>query len=137
MDAILQLFITWQFLFFGLAVATIMYVIRIILEFAFPIFIKSIVWTNLILPLLPVFLGLFGSLLLTSFPYPDGLVSTENRGIFGLVAGLLSTLLYRVVKSLLIQKIQIVIPTENPEAPVNPPADIKTVETQITQGLNK
>ena len=54
-------------------------------------------------------LGPFSAIFITAFPYPDGLTTKTSRFIFGLVAGLLSGFIYRVFKSLLIQKTKSVI----------------------------
>jgi len=62
------------------------------------------------------------------FPYPNGLTGGENRGIFGLVAGLLSTLLYRVVNALLAQKVDAVLP------PPAAPADSTKPPTSMGNG---
>lgn len=109
MDPILQVLLSWQFILFGLAVAAIMYVIRTIVDYFIglktnPKEIK--LWNELFLPILPVLLGAFGADFFSAFPYPDGLTTKGDRIIFGLVAGLFSTLMYRVIKALLFQKIQ-------------------------------
>lgn len=110
MDPILQVLLSWQFVLFSLAVAAVMYVIRIVVEF---ILVEIKIdpkkpqwWNDLVMPILPVIIGCFAAVNFTSFPYPDGLTTKGDRIVFGLVAGLLSTLLYRVFKALLYQKIQ-------------------------------
>lgn len=109
MDGILQLLFSWQFIFFALAVAAVMYVIRLFVEYFLNLskvdIKKSKLWNDLIMPILPVLIGAFGSVFLKAFPYPDGLTTKGDRIVFGLVAGLLSTVIYRVVKALLYQKI--------------------------------
>lgn len=109
MDPILSVLLSWQFILFGLAIAAIMYVVRIVVEY----FIQlakgdpktSKLWNNLFLPILPVVIGSVFALKIKTFPYPEGLVTAGDRFIFGLVAGLLSTLLYRVVKSMISKKL--------------------------------
>jgi phosphoglycerol transferase MdoB-like AlkP superfamily enzyme len=105
MDPILTILLSWQFILFGLAVAGIVYVVRILVEYFIQLAKKdpktSKFWSELVLPILPVVLGAVAAVKFKSFPYPDGLVTRGDRIIFGLVAGLLSTLLYRVVKGLL------------------------------------
>jgi len=154
MDPILQVLLSWQFVLFSLAVAAVMYVFRIIGEYILSLFKvdpkKPTWWNDLILPILPVFIGAFGALHIKTFPYPDGLTSHGDRLIFGLVAGLLSTLLYRVFKALLYQKIQgfvqalpgavpvattpaVVDPTVGPTIPVPTPA--ATTNTVVTANL--
>lgn len=114
MDPILQVLLSWQFVLFGLAIATVVYVFRTIVEY-FASLCKanlsaSQLWNNLILPLFPIAIGILAALVLKKFPYPGfvpnaaGVIVRGDRIIFGLVTGLLSTLMYRVVKSLLYQK---------------------------------
>lgn len=118
MDAILQTFINWQFFMFGLAVAAVVYVFRKIIEFIISSMVPSSkvswswkLWTDLLLPIAPVIFGVLGALVFKTYPYPNGLTTEGDRIIFGLVAGLLSTLFYRVVKALLVQKIQSILPS--------------------------
>jgi hypothetical protein len=115
MDPILQVLLSWQFVLFGLAVAMVMYVFRLIVEYiagaAKADLTKSKLWNELVLPILPIALGLVGSWVLTTFPYPGftpnaaGVVARGDRLIFGLVSGGFSTVMYRVIKALLYQKL--------------------------------
>lgn len=115
MDPILAVLLSWQFVLFGLAIATVMYVLRIVVEYGATLVKKSLansqLWNDLLLPILPVIIGALASYVLKVFPYPGfpagpgGVIPTGDRLIFGLVAGLLSGLMYRVIKSLLYQKI--------------------------------
>lgn len=109
MDPILQTLLSWQFIIFGMAVAAIVFVIRKVVEYFLPSKDTKL-WNDLLLPIIPVFLGVVLGWVFKTFPYPDGLTTTGDRIVFGLVAGLLSTLMYRVMRSLLIQKIQAVDP---------------------------
>lgn len=115
MDPILAVLLSWQFVLFGLAIATVMYVLRIVVEYVATLVKKSLansqLWNDLLLPILPVIIGALSSYFFKVFPYPGfppgpgGVIPTGDRIIFGLVAGLLSGLMYRVIKSLLYQKI--------------------------------
>jgi hypothetical protein len=109
MDTILQTLLSWQFVFFSLGVAACVFVVRKIVEYLMANWAaaakESKLWTELLLPILPVIMGAGGAVLLKMFPYPAGLTAASGRFVFGLVAGLLSTLLYRVINSLLGQKI--------------------------------
>ncbi len=67
---------------------------------------NSKLWKELILPVLPVLLGPTAAYLAKTYPYPGGLTSGSARVAFGLVAGLLSGLVYRVLKSALGYKIK-------------------------------
>src|SRR5574337_363255 len=98
MDPILQTFINWQFLIFGIAVVAVVFVIRKVAEYLLanwkPAAKESKLWNDLVLPILPIAVGSIGALIFKHYPYPDGLTSGGSRFIFGLVAGLLSTVLY-------------------------------------------
>ncbi len=114
MDPILQVLLSWQFVLYGLAVSAVMYVIRQIAEYLAEVMNRSLesskFWNDLVLPLAPIVLGVIGGLLLKNFPYPGftpdahGVFARGDRIIFGLVSGSLSTLMYRVIKALLYQK---------------------------------
>lgn len=110
MDAILQTLLSWQFVLFSLAVTALIYFVRTTAEYVVanwkPAAKQSKLWTDLLLPLLPVIVGPLTAVLVKTFPYPSGLTTTGSRFLFGLVAGLISGLLYRVVKSLLFSKLQ-------------------------------
>ena len=114
MDPILTMLITWQFVVFGLAIAALIFVIRKLAEFLlldwFKVSQKSKIlklWNDLMLPILPVLVGGLCGFLFKTYPYPNQLSSNGGRIIFVLVAGLMSGLLYRVIKSLLFSKITI------------------------------
>lgn len=114
MDALLAVFISWQFLFFCLGIAALTFVFRKLLEFAvldnpsLPGNRSSRIWRELILPITPVVFGGIAAYLAKQYPYPEGLTnSSYGRISFGLVSGLLSGLVYRVVIALLKAKITI------------------------------
>lgn len=125
MDPILQTLLSWQFVIFSMAIASIIFVIRKVAEYLMDNYAsaakESKLWNELILPILPVFLGSFGAYFFKSYPYPNGLTSSGSRIVFGLVAGLLSTLLYRVIKALLGQKMTAMVQTwtGNPNVNIN------------------
>jgi len=109
MDPILQTLLGWQFITFGLGISAIVFVIRKLVEYLMETYTnlskEAKLWNDFILPVLPIALGGFLGWLIKTFPYPDGLSTNGSRIIWALGAGLLSGLLYRVVKSVLIQKI--------------------------------
>lgn len=107
MDPILEMFFSWQFIVFSLAVAAVIFVIRTVVEYFVQKSKPAVkkLWHDLFLPILPVFVGGFIGHFFKSYPYPNDLTSDGNRIVFGVVAGLLSGLLYRVIKSLIMQKI--------------------------------
>jgi len=110
MDTVLQALFSWQFVLFCLAVAAVTFIARKIIEFvldhpSIPASKSSKFWTDLFLPIFPVVGGPLGAWLAPGYPYPDGLSTSSGRIIFGLVAGLLSGLVYRIAKSFLVSKI--------------------------------
>jgi hypothetical protein len=112
MDSILQMLLSWQFIVFGLTIAAIIFVLRQSVEYIILKLLKLKhtskaykIWSELLLPILPVLIGGLYAFLFKTYPYPNGLVSATGRVSFGLVAGLMSGLLYRVIKSLLFSKI--------------------------------
>jgi hypothetical protein len=115
MDPILQVLLSWQFVFFGLAVATVMYVFRLVVEYLASVAKKDLttsnLWNHLVLPIAPIALGVLAAIYLKSFPYPGfmpdahGVVMRGDRIIFGLVGGTFSTIMYRTIKALFYQKI--------------------------------
>ncbi len=109
MDPILQTLLSWQFILFGLAISAVMFVIKTAVEYAMANWTaaakESKLWNNLIQPILPILLGGAVGAVFRKFPYPDGLTLRWDRIMFGVVAGLLSTFMYRVIKGLLAQKI--------------------------------
>ena len=114
MDPILQVLLSWQFVLYGLAVSTVLYILRQSVEYLAEVakwnLDSSKFWNDFFLPLAPIAIGVVGALLLKSFPYPGftpdvhGVFARGDRIIFGLVTGSLSTLMYRVIKALLYQK---------------------------------
>jgi hypothetical protein len=113
---------SWQFVLFGLAIASVMYVLRIVVEYFMELGHidpdKNKLWNKVMLPILPVIIGAIWATHLRAFPYPDNMVSRPDRLIFGLVAGLLSGLIYRVVKAVLYQKVIDVVQHIN-KPPIN------------------
>lgn len=105
MDQMLSTLFSLQFLLFCLGLAAVIFVVRRFVEY----FVKTKsflkLWHELILPVFPVMLGGLTGLLAKMYPYPEGIESASGRVLFGLVAGLLSGLVYRVIKSLLKAKI--------------------------------
>jgi len=113
MDAGLEALLSWQFLLFCLGIAAITFVIRKIVEFAIldnpkmPGNRFSKVWRELLLPIGPVFTGAIVAVLASKYPYPSEITSISGRFLFGLVAGFLSGLVYRIISGMLKNKIQI------------------------------
>jgi hypothetical protein len=121
MDNVLQALLSWQFIFFALAIAAMTFVLRKVVEFAIDsphiptgtMTKENRFWTELILPISPVLMGAAIGFFATMYPFPDGIASASARIAFGMVAGLLSGLLYRVIKGVLVSKLS--------NSGVNPP----------------
>lgn len=115
MDPILQVLLSWQFVLFGLAIAAIIYVFRLLVQYFASLAKKDLttsnLWNNLVLPIAPILIGVTAALLFKKFPYPGfvadatGAFARGDRIIFGLVTGLFSTVMYRIIKSMLYQKL--------------------------------
>lgn len=135
MDTILQALLSWQFVLFCLAVSAIVFVVRKVAEYAMANISwaakESKLWTDLILPILPIVVGLAYAFLAKKYPYPDGISAESARITFGLVAGSLASLVYRAVKSVIVSKLNGVInsnsspSTGTPDAPVDPGASVR------------
>lgn len=149
MDTIFQALFSWQFLLFCLAIAAVLFIIRRVFEYVMETrhvgASESKLWKELILPILPVVLGPTAAYFAQQYPYPAGLNSGSARVAFGLVAGLLSGLVYRVLKSALGYKIK------NPGGPDysnyynqypnsaigTPDAPLGELEQKVRESINK
>lgn len=109
MDTVIEAFLSWQFLFFCLAIGAVVFVIRQIAEYWMKNWWplkqwkaankQAKLWRDLILPILPILLGQAAALLATGYPYPEGFSTLSGRIAFGLVAGFTSGLVVRLFKS--------------------------------------
>jgi len=107
----IQALLSWQFILFSLCVFSVVFILRIIVEYFLRNFKivskKSRLWNELILPIAPPIIGILMSIFGTNLPYPENLTTLDGKIEFGLVAGLFSGLVYRVVKSFVASKIVI------------------------------
>lgn len=108
MDTIFQTLLSWQFLMFCLGIAGLVFVIRRAVEYFLKV--KNItkynyLWETLILPIMPLGLGSLLGWVAKAYPYPGAITSASGRVFFGLVAGMLSGLVYRVLKGLLVKQL--------------------------------
>ena len=111
MDTLLHALLSWQFLFFSLAIGIVIFVIRQLVEYGMDNWwpLKqwkaankdAKLWRGLILPILPIVLGLTAALFAKAYPFPEGFSSTSGRVVFGLVSGFTSGLAVRIYKSFL------------------------------------
>jgi len=113
----MDFFVSWQFIIFCLGISGIIYVIRTNVEYLLRnnrrFSKKSKIWRDLILPVLPVFVGICFAFLFKSYPYPKELSFEGGKIIFGIVSGLLSGLVYRVFKGVLYNKYNSVLLDES------------------------
>jgi len=123
MDTALQALLSYQFILLCLSIAAITYVFKLTTQFFIldrpnmPGSRTSAFWTEVLLPIFPLFIGtIIGWLIKTSL-YPEMVTGTAGRIFFGLVAGLLSGLVYRVVWGMIKSKIPAASITQN--IPVN------------------
>lgn len=138
MDPFLQ-FLTWQFVLFCMFVVAITQVIRNVVEFSFKDSKTTNVWTKLILPTTPILIGAILGFFLKG-PYPDGISVRDSQIVFGTVAGMFSTILYRVLKNML--KARLSDPEEAEEdlltsvrGSINPAPDTTTITTTTTTSV--
>jgi hypothetical protein len=113
----LEVFFGWQTVLFGLGVYTFSVTLRKLLEGLFNKFdlAHNYYWRSVLLPVLPPLIGVVWGALPTKYPYPEVLSGRMGHAVFGLVCGFFSSLIYRVVKSLMVKKWGIQIE----EAPVS------------------
>lgn len=95
---------------FCLAIFAIIHVLRIVLEYFIPKLLDEEtklggLYKKVLLPVVPVIFGGVAGGLISSYPYPEMFTSTISHIFFGLFCGLLSGLVYRVVKASLLKKI--------------------------------
>jgi hypothetical protein len=104
---LLSLVFSWQFLFMSLAVAALIYAIRLLVENIWKTISENKIWRDAILPIMPIVLGGFIGLMAKQFPFPfpEGLTSASARIIFGIVAGLLSAQVYKIIKAMIDKKV--------------------------------
>jgi hypothetical protein len=95
---LLNILVNFQFVILSLGLSAIVFVFRTALENALPRLLACKLWTDLLLPIVPI---LFGAGLGMFASVPELIKTNCDRLLFGAIAGLLSGLLYRVVKKLL------------------------------------
>ena len=118
MDTVFQALLSWQLLMACLAIASVTFVVRKVAEYCMETYLsfkkESRLWTDLILPIFPVVFGSLVALFAKGLPFPDGITTGSARFACGLVAGLLSGLVYRVIKSFLAAKVN--LPADNSDS---------------------
>jgi hypothetical protein len=141
MDTILQAILSWQFLFFCIAIGAVVFVIRLLVEYGMENWwpLKqwaaankdAKLWRGLILPILPILLGQAAALLISQYPYPVGFSSKGGRLVFGLVAGFSSGIVVRIYRTFLSSKL-----SELTEKVSSNKVD-KNLESSVRDSINK
>lgn len=109
MELSISIFLGWQFVLFCLGIATLTFIVRKIVEYfldkpSVPMEKGSKLWTELLLPVGPVITGAILGYLFKGYPFPEGISSDSARMFFGLVAGMFSGLVYRIINGMLKNK---------------------------------
>ena len=103
----LSFIVNLNFLFLCLGISAIVFVFKTIIEFIFKFYSRNKfvykLWKNLLLPLMPVLIGVL-VLFDKTYPFPENFNGIISRSMFGLTAGLFSGLVYRLIKELIIKK---------------------------------
>ena len=77
------------------AVSAFTYVVTIVVDYGFSVkgYVskESHIWTNLILPILPVILGSVGALIAKQYPFPAGITSGSGSGATTNLSGIVTT----------------------------------------------
>ena len=100
-QAVSQL-ITVENILFCLAIYALVFIHKKVMETVgnkfFPKFISSNIWKEILVPMGPLGTGVILSLIIPSYPFPQLFSSTGAHIIYGLGCGLISGLVYRLVK---------------------------------------
>lgn len=109
MDLSISILTGWQFVLFCLGIMAITWVIRKVVEYflekpSVPMEKTSKLWTELLLPIGPVIGGAIIGFFFKEYPFPEGITSDSARVFFGMVAGLFSGLVYKIIKGMLFNK---------------------------------
>jgi hypothetical protein len=117
--------LSWETLVFSLAIFVFSLFLRRALEAVFPTLARNTplstaqrVWEMVILPIVPVLVGILIALFVKTWPYPPGLTATGPRVLYGAICGFFSTWAYRVISALITQKFQVTV--EDPLKENNP-----------------
>ncbi len=110
MDDILKVLFGLPFIFFCLAISAVTVVLRKVIEYILenprvPTSKNSKIWKELVLPIAPVVIGPVWAFLAPTYPFSEHLTTGNARVIIGLVAGLFSGLVYRVVKAFVVKDV--------------------------------
>lgn len=106
MDDFVGQFFTVSTVVFALVIWVLVLLQRKVVDVLLPKLATTKIWLELILPFLPVIMGGVIALVVKKYPFPETFsVSASSRLFFGVVCGLFSGLVYRVVKAFILQKL--------------------------------
>lgn len=115
MEAIL----TWQFAVFTIGVFVFSLFARRVTEALFPtirrdtpLTLAQRVWEKVLLPSIPVLVGIGLAVLVKSWPWPPSVATPGPRALVGAVSGFFSTWAYRVVKAIVKEKFKVDLDAE-------------------------
>ena len=119
--------LTWQTGLFALGIFVFSLFIRRGLEAVFPTLRKDtplsrwqLVWEKLVLPSVPVVVGMLLAVCVKSYPYPELLSTAGSRAIYGAVCGFFSSWAYKVLKAALVERFRIDLEKETDS--IRPPS---------------
>lgn len=142
----------WQFGLLALAISAITSVLKKGIEFLVlsnpnvPLDKKSLFWRDVFLPIAPIVNGALFGYFIKSFPYPPVINDISSRVLFGLVAGMFSGVIYRMLKKFILARTGIeddeksvaVITTETKtEIKVDHPVEPSDVKVESDTEINK
>jgi hypothetical protein len=114
-------FVSAPFVIFSLAIAAMVYPFRLVIDYCLKNSTKLPLWDSVILPIVPIPIGAVLAYLIPMFPFPDGWANVWPRVLWGSVAGLLSTTMYRITWALLKDKVQSYFSNNPPIITTNDP----------------
>lgn len=132
-------FFNWEIVVFALGLYIVVFIFRRIVEGFWKKALANYYWSEVVLPILPPFVGAIFALVAVSFPYPDIVKTTGIRVMYGLGMGFFSGWAYRVFKALVKKFTGVDVdvvgnstsasdPVSDPAKP--PPADDKNLDVK-------
>lgn len=101
MDNAISALLSVNFVFFCLMIAGITWILRNLAEHLFRKYnvAEHSIWREVILPGLPVVLGMLVALFATKYPYGMPVAYVSFRVVYGTAAGLLSATVFRAIRA--------------------------------------
>jgi len=115
--------LSWQTLLFTVGIFIFSFFIRRTLEAVFPSLRKdtpdttgSRIWQMVLLPMLPVAVGMLTAGLVKRWPFPPSIDHLESRVIYGAVCGFFSSWSYRIAKKVVFAQFRVKDENETKES---------------------